>query len=101
MFSCDVARPVSRARLFGTARHLDQRVTEHRWPSERSRRWLRYVYSTSGFEGLRVAVSGQPGCIACMFFIMTASVSRSSSAGLNITNSVPGSCFTGTWPGGV
>ena len=34
-----------------------------------------------------------------MFFIMTASVLRSSSAGLNITTSVPGSCFTGTWPG--
>jgi hypothetical protein len=45
--------------------------------------------------------SVQPACIASMFFIMTASVLRSSSAGLKITNSVPGSCFTGTWPGGV
>jgi hypothetical protein len=43
----------------------------------------------------------QPACIACMFFIMIASVLRISSAGLNITNSVPGSCFTGTWPGGA
>jgi hypothetical protein len=36
-----------------------------------------------------------------MFFIMTASAVRSSSVGLKNTNSVPGSCFTGTWPGGV
>jgi hypothetical protein len=36
-----------------------------------------------------------------MFFIMTASVLRSSSAGLNITNSVPASFSAGTWPGGV
>ena len=43
----------------------------------------------------------QPACIACMFFITTASVSRISSAGLNSTTSVPGSCLTGTWPGGV
>ena len=42
----------------------------------------------------------RPAC-ACMFCIITASVSRSSSAGLNCTISVPGSCFTGTWPGGV
>ena len=32
---------------------------------------------------------------------MTASVSRSSCAGLNITNSVPGSLLTGQCPGGV
>lgn len=32
---------------------------------------------------------------------MTSSVLRSSSAGLNITNSLPGSCLTGTCPGGV
>jgi hypothetical protein len=42
-----------------------------------------------------------PSCIACMFFIMTASAVRSSSLGLNDTNSVPGSFCTGTWPGGV
>jgi hypothetical protein len=33
---------------------------------------------------------------ACMFLIITASVLWSSSAGLNITTSLPGSCFTGT-----
>ena len=43
----------------------------------------------------------QPACIACMFLAMTASVSRSSSAGLNSTISVPGSCCTGMCPGGV
>ena len=43
----------------------------------------------------------EPSCIACMFFIMTASAVRSSSLGLNDTNSVPGSFCTGTWPGGV
>ncbi len=43
----------------------------------------------------------QPACIAWMFFITTASVSRISSAGLNSTTSVPGSFLTGTWPGGV
>ena len=37
-------------------------------------------------EEFPAAVPGlsQPTCIACMFFIMTASVSRSSSAGLNM-----------------
>jgi len=40
-------------------------------------------------------------CIACIFFIMTASAVRSSSLGLNDTNSVPGSFCTGMWPGGV
>jgi hypothetical protein len=39
--------------------------------------------------------------IACMFLIMTASAVRSSSLGLNDKNSVPGSLFTGMWPGGV
>src|SRR4029450_6987976 len=34
----------------------------------------------------------EPSCIACMFFGMTASAVRSSSLGLNHTNSVPGSC---------
>ena len=43
----------------------------------------------------------EPSCIACMFLIMTASAVRSSSLGLNDTNSVPGSFVTGTWPGGV
>ena len=42
-----------------------------------------------------------PSCIACMFLSMTASAARSSSLGLNHTNSVPGSCCTGMWPGGV
>ena len=42
-----------------------------------------------------------PSCIACIFFIMTASAVRSSSLGLNDTNSVPGSFCTGMWPGGV
>ena len=46
-------------------------------------------------------VSAQWPCISCMFFIMTASVLRNSSAGLKVTISVPGSCFTGTCPGGV
>jgi hypothetical protein len=36
-----------------------------------------------------------------MFLIMTASAVRSSSLGLNHKISVPGSCCTGTWPGGV
>jgi hypothetical protein len=36
-----------------------------------------------------------------MFFIMTASAVPSSSLGLNHKISVPGSFFTGTWPGGV
>ena len=40
-------------------------------------------------------LSRQPTCIACMFFIITASVLRSSAAGLNNTSSVPGSCLTG------
>src|SRR4029079_14328695 len=48
-----------------------------------------------GFEGI------QPACISCMFFLMTLSVFSSSASGLNITTSLPGSCFTGTWPGGV
>jgi DNA-binding CsgD family transcriptional regulator len=43
----------------------------------------------------------QPACIASMFFIMTACVLRSSSAGLKSTSSVPASCSAGTWPGGV
>jgi len=36
-----------------------------------------------------------------MFLIMTASAVRSTSLGLNHQNSVPGSFFTGTWPGGM
>src|SRR5262249_62195569 len=42
----------------------------------------------------------QAGRIACMFPIITASVSRSSSAGLNMTTSVPGWRRTGACPGG-
>jgi hypothetical protein len=53
------------------------------------------------FPGGVASLSRQPPCIAFRFFIMTASVLRSSSAGLKITTSVPGSCFTGMWPGGV
>jgi hypothetical protein len=47
------------------------------------------------------ARAAQPACIVSMFFIMTASVSSSSAAGLNITTSVPGWFPTWTWPGGV
>jgi len=36
-----------------------------------------------------------------MFFFIAASVGASRSVGLNRTNSVPGLCLTGTWPGGV
>ena len=43
----------------------------------------------------------EPSCIARMFFIMTASAVRSSALGLNHKISMPGSLFTGTWPGGV
>ena len=43
-----------------------------------------------------LAYGVEPSCIACMFFTMTASAVRSSSLGLNHTNSVPGSCCTGT-----
>ena len=41
------------------------------------------------------------GCSFCMLLIITRSVCCSSSAGLNIRNSLPGSCLTGMWPGGV
>jgi hypothetical protein len=36
-----------------------------------------------------------------MFVIMAASAVRSSLLGLNHKISVPGSFFTGTWPGGM
>jgi HD-GYP domain-containing protein (c-di-GMP phosphodiesterase class II) len=49
----------------------------------------------------RGAARGQPTCIARRFRSMTASVSRSSCEGLNITNSVQGSLLTGQCPGGV
>ncbi len=48
-----------------------------------------------------LAYGVEPPCIACMFFIMAASAVRSSSLGLNHKISVPGSFFTGTWPGGM
>ena len=48
-------------------------------------------------RGTRLLAYGvAPSCIACMFLSMTASAVRSSSLGLNHTNSVPGSCCTGT-----
>jgi hypothetical protein len=43
-----------------------------------------------------LAYGVEPSCIACMFFSMTASAVHSASLGLNHTNSVPGSCCTGT-----
>ena len=46
-------------------------------------------------------VAGQPACIACIFLAITSSVFLSSSAGLNITSSVPAAWSTGTWPGGA
>ena len=79
--------------------HEDRRLDPRR------RRPVRDAARPAARGGVSRAASrperAQPACIACMFFIMTASVLRSSSAGLNITISVPGSCFTGTWPGGV
>ena len=41
----------------------------------------------------------QPPCEACMFFMITSEVFRSSSAGLNCTSSVPGSLLIPTCPG--
>jgi hypothetical protein len=54
-----------------------------------------------GFRTEPPAYGVEPSCIACRFFIMTASAVRSSSVGLNDTNSVPGSFCTGMCPGGV
>ena len=54
-----------------------------------------------GFPTRLLAYGVGPSCMVCRFLIMTASAARSSSLGLNHTNSVPGSCCTGTWPGGV
>jgi hypothetical protein len=67
------------------------KIVTERFPTERARR----------VAGSGVPPYVEPSCIACMFFIMTASAVRSSSLGLNHKISVPGSLFTGTWPGGV
>ena len=50
-------------------------------------------------EGVRLGPVHYP-CMACMFFAIASSVARSSSAGLNWTNSLPASAF-GVWPGGT
>ena len=47
----------------------------------------------------RGSPASQACCIACMFFIITADTTCSSSAGLNWRYSVPASAV-GTWPGG-
>ncbi len=79
-------------------------LREDRRPDPRRRRPVRDAArppARGGVPRARPGLSDQPTCSACMFFIITASVLCSSSAGLNITISVPGSCLTGTWPGGV
>ena len=50
-------------------------------------------------EEFAAGVTGQPASIACMFLIIVASTTFSSSLGLNCTNSLPASA-SGTCPGG-
>ena len=79
-----------------------------RFPSNASTRaaagvlWMQHgLLPEEGLPARLLAQDVEPSCIACMFFIMTASAVRSSSLGLNHRISVPGSFSTGMWPGGV